>query len=139
MLEQLCAATVHNKELITNSLDLVSFLLVTPELLRIARPVVSTALRTLIAVSMAAVFVGVSYVAFSHIPLFEAASTSGRLYGGFLSNFRFLAPLLVGMLVIIAVVLGRFSEWFVSHLLALGVFLFFVSRVTALSVALQQS
>src|SRR5215469_6599524 len=139
MLEQLCAGAVHNKELITNALDLVSFLLVTPELLRIARPVVSTALRALIAFLMVAVFVGCLYAVFSDVSLFKETPISGWLHGGLRSYFAFFASLLVGLLVLIGIVLGRFSDWFVSHLLALGVFLFFVSRVTAFAVALQTS
>ena len=144
MLEQLCATTVHNKELITNALDLVSFLLVTPELLRIARPVVSTALRTLIVSSMVVVFVGGFYIAVSDISVsaisvFKETPVAGWLHGGIFSNIGFFASLLLGLLALIAFVLGRFSDWFVTHLLALGVFLYFVSRVTALTVALQTS
>jgi hypothetical protein len=139
MFEQLCEGAVKNRELITNALDLVSFLLVTPELLRIARPVVSTALRTLVGVSMGVVFVCCFYLIFADVPPFRETAISVGLHGGVLWNIGFFALLLVGVLGLLGFILGRFSDWFVSHLLALGVFLYFVSRMISFTVALQTS
>jgi hypothetical protein len=114
------------KELITNGLDLLSFLFVTSELIRIARPTVTIALP---------IVIGIASMLFWITPLLSLIDAK---FG------RTVLILFCGGLFLALIVRGgyKFSKksppffrWLSEHIFYVGIVLFFVSRLFAFTVA----
>jgi hypothetical protein len=113
-------------DLITNGLDLTSFLLVTPELVRVVAPTATRLTNLAIAVIASFLVAALLLIPVSLIAIW----------------FQFEGPWWIIVLILYLISQGflsrmsndltdRFSRWVSEHFLALGVALFFVSRLIA--------
>lgn len=110
------------KELITNGLDLLSFILIAPQLTRIGRAVLGAG--TLSILMLIFILLMLSPIAYLVITF--------RLSTGWM-NVAFTMSLIVGgiILVVIANKLEKLGRRVADYSFALGVFLFLLSRVVA--------
>jgi hypothetical protein len=125
------------KDFITNGLDLFSFLLVTPQLVKMARTTVSKIIPFIIFTAGVPIFVIVNF-------------TKGDIFtfseGHLISVVNFGSVLLILLLSLIGNALftitfissGGFLDWLKSHTFILGIIIFFISRMFAFTVAAHQ-
>jgi hypothetical protein len=120
-------------DLITNGLDLISFLLVTPELVRFAQPVAQWTSRmvfsilAIVAMTVVLLPVGYVYVSIKHIRISPTLLIYAMLAAGVVT---FLLGDYPGNIWVSGRI-QRFTATVSRHLFALGVTLFFISRLVA--------
>jgi hypothetical protein len=137
-------------DLITNGLDLISFLLVTPELTRFARPLATWANMVLLSIiALVATEIVLVFMLFCGLVVLGllGGSWSGMKaflqdYVSNLSNLNIISGLVWGFLVFLGLLFRNGNPWlrvFISifnesvshHLFALGFALFLISRLIA--------
>lgn len=133
--EQIWTFIDHYRELIVNSLDLVSFVLVTPELLKIARPTMENIpIYTYhICIFIISLFVPLVILTF-HIP-----SNINSMIFNHLIVFWFLSFIIISMLLGVLGaedVVNKVGQIFSRSAFIVGVAAFFVSRSVALVAAI---
>ncbi|MEJ0050151.1 MAG: hypothetical protein WDN02_02855 [Methylovirgula sp.] len=120
---------VAQKEIIINAIDLVSFLLVTPEVVRLTAPFLSQAVLIFLVVFIVLPVAGVIGQFF----FFEVLSSL---------DLAFAVGLYLGYLIIIIIFFFRnrrpLYDWLSKHALLVGVLLFGTNRMFALVIAIQE-
>jgi hypothetical protein len=123
------AALERYKEFITNGFDLLSFLLVTPELVRLVRPAFARAFVIFSATSIGCLVAAIpSAIAASIIPFYRVSSAF-TVFAPLIALFigRWLRPRMNSILPMLDALFAKYA--FLS-----GVILFFISRIVAFSV-----
>jgi hypothetical protein len=118
---------VDNKELIINALDLVSFLLVTPQIIRLVNPTFVQIMPGLFLMAI----IAVAQKLFISVVSFDLNSVLG-------AGTVIAGSLIISLVVVFTIFRFVVSvvDWTGTHLFLLGVVIFFLSRLLAVAVAL---
>ena len=133
---------VENKEVIINALDLASFLLITPEILRVVQPSISSMFTYLLIAIGALVLSTVMFKVGLTKIYYTDDIVSLHEFISYWVSWRALLSLTIAGLVILLIIVPVVSTveiWLSKHMFAIGVITFLLSRVIALIVALYGS
>jgi hypothetical protein len=123
------------RELIINGLDLLSFALITPVLLRFIKPAVSTLFPATLLLTLMLPYLYFLYITQDRWNATDSTMAQVILWG--------VIPTVVGGIVAMLLILSeerllRAGGWIAGHLFVFGLFSFFVARLFAVVLAIHQ-